>query len=38
MKMRTDSLLTQQQITDLILIQFAFGLLELILLAQLVNI
>lgn len=35
--MRTDSLLTPQQITDLILIQFSFGIIELIMLAQIVN-
>lgn len=35
--MRTDSILTPQQISDLILIQIAFGMLELIMLAQLVK-
>ncbi len=35
--MRTDSLLTQQQVTDLMLIQFSFGIIEFIMLVQLYN-
>lgn len=35
--MRTDSMLTPQQITDLILIQLSFGVIEFIMLIQLVN-
>lgn len=35
--MRFDSLLTKEQITDLILIQLSLGIIELIMLIQIVN-